>query len=64
MDAQQQLIIDDRDNQVAEDENIEIDLENPADVKIIEEEFMKIYDGVLGHLYGDQILSLDIMQKY
>jgi hypothetical protein len=64
MDAQQQLIIDDRDNQVAEDENIEIDLENPADVKIIEEEFMKIYDGVLGNLYGDQILSLDIMQKY
>ena len=35
------------------EDNIEIDLENPADVKIIEEEFKKIYDGVLGPLYGE-----------
>ena len=28
------------------------------------EEFKKIYDGVLGPLYGEQILTLDIMQKY
>ena len=46
------------------DDNIEIDLENPTDVKIIEEEFKKIYDGVLEPLYGDQILNLDVMQKY
>jgi hypothetical protein len=45
---------------------MEIDLENPEDVKIIEQEFLNLYqqDEQFRESFGDEALELEPIQKY
>ena len=49
-----------------QDHDVEIDLNNPDDVKIIEDEFRTLYDECedLRNLYGEALLELEIVEKY
>ena len=49
-----------------EDEEMDIDLENPEDVKIIENEFQKLYDNEekFKNDFGDEMFELSPLQKY
>lgn len=45
---------------------MEIDLENPEDVKIIEQEFLNLYnsDEQFRQSFGEEALDLEPLQKY
>ena len=49
-----------------EEEEIDIDLENPEDVKIIENEFKKLYENEekFQNDFGEEMFELSPLQKY
>lgn len=49
-----------------EEENIDIDLEDPEDIKLIEQEFRKLYekDDDFKNNFGEEAFELDPFQKY
>jgi hypothetical protein len=49
-----------------EEDNVEIDLENPEDVRLIEEEFNKLINKEqdLKNIFGDEVYDLDPIVKY
>jgi hypothetical protein len=49
-----------------EEENVDIDLEDPEDVKLIEQEFRKLYerDEDFKNNFGEEAFELDPLQKY
>jgi hypothetical protein len=49
-----------------DDDDMEIDLENPDDVKIIEQEFLNLYnsDEQFRQSFGEEALDLEPLQKY
>jgi len=49
-----------------DEEEVDIDLEDPEDVKVIETEFKKLYetDADFRNSFGEEAFDLDIMQKY
>jgi hypothetical protein len=46
-----------------DDDTLEIDLENPDDVKVIEQEFQKLYDEIsdLRIEYGEGLLNIEVI---
>ena len=48
-----------------EGEEMDIDLDNPEDAKVVEDEFKKLYaDPNFSRLIGEEALELDALQKY
>jgi hypothetical protein len=49
-----------------EEEEMDIDLENPEDVKIIETEFQKLYENEekFKNDFGEEMFELSPLQKY
>ena len=49
-----------------EEEEMDIDLENPEDVKIIENEFQKLHENEekFKNDFGDEMFELSPLQKY
>ena len=62
----QRQFVEGNGDQGEEDEDIDIDLDNPEDVKIIEEEFRKLYekDPDFKTNFGDEAFELGALQKY
>ena len=60
----QNLNVDDQGEE--EEENVDIDLEDPEDVKLIEQEFKKLYerDDDFKNNFGEEAFELDPLQKY
>ena len=56
----------DMDGDEDEEEELDIDLDNPEDIKIIEREFMKIYetDEQFSTSFGKEAFELAPIQKY
>lgn len=57
---------DSNDQGEEEEENVDIDLEDPEDVKLIEQEFRKLYerDDDFKNNFGEEAFELDPLQKY
>ena len=49
-----------------DDEEVDIDLEDPEDIKIIEQEFQKLYDNDenFRNSFGEEAFELGPVQKY